>query len=290
MPSGEPRRRSGLRGIEMNLIRLASLGVAILFSLSAGAKRVPYSLDCDLGKGTAQTTQSNGFTVVVSPRDGRCYVSVLDTNRRPVFEYHAAGMQAFVGAGPTDDDQPSAVIQADTDDPYRLFIVSLGSRPGLVRSIENQYGFWLQDDCNGRIRLWTADGAFQQDPDLANVYHPELFAPEVVFELRGTNLIDATPDCKGYFDESVSFYRARLTKNDLQRFRTGRIRDGFYSGQVRGYILKIVFSYLYSGQETEAKHALAEMWPAKDRDRVWESILKERSTGVLTQVGSVPVK
>jgi hypothetical protein len=212
----------------------------------------------------------------------------MDPNRRVVFEYHAEGIQAFIGNNLLGDNQAGVVIQADTYHPYRLFIVSTGAQPRLIRTIENGYGFGLQDDCDGRTRLWTSDGAFQNDPDMKNVYHRDLFVPDVVFGLQGGELFDATQNCKAYFDEHVAFCRESLTKSDLQRFRTQQIKDEFHRGQVRGYILKIVYSLLYTGRTAEAKQALNEMWPPNDKDRVWHNIEMERSQGVLAQVGNPP--
>jgi hypothetical protein len=257
---------------------------AVAFATPCMAAQVRYQMNCDLGKGTTQTQRSNGSTVILMPANGRCRVSVLDVSQRSVFEYDATGMQVFVGTGATTDGGPNAIIQADASPMYKLFIVSLGEHARLLRTIENQYGFWLQDDCGGRIRIWTSDGVFQGNPDLVDVYHYDLFIPGVVFEMEGEKLIDATPKCRLYFDKQIESLRSRLPADDINRFRTNRIADDFHRGEVKGRILSIILCYLYTDRETEAKQVLQRMWPSNDADRLWQSILKLRSAGVLSQV------
>lgn len=115
------------------------------------------------------------------------------------------------------------------------------------------------------------------------VYHYDLMVPEIALELRGTKLVDATPNCKVYFDEQVRLVRSWLKSTDISRFRAGRLTDDFHRGEVKGYILKIVFAYLYSGRNTEAQQVLSEMWPQKDTLRIWNWIIQRRSGGTLRQ-------
>jgi hypothetical protein len=253
--------------------------LAFTFATPSGAAHVKYQMDCDLGKGTTQTQRSGGSTVILTPSNGMCRVSVLDAEKAPVFEYAASGMQVYVGVGVTTDGTSNAVIQADN--PPKLFVVSLGERPRLLRTIENQYGFWLQNDCDGRIRIWTLDGSFQNDPDLADVYHGDLFTPDVVLELQGKTLVDATPKCRVYFDQEIESLRSSLKERDIQKFQAHQVTNSFDRGQIKGKILKATFCYLYTGREAEAKQFLQQTWPNDDRDRLWRSILRLRSEGVL---------
>jgi hypothetical protein len=238
-------------------------------------------MNCGLSKGSAQTQPSDGSTVTLMSANGKCHVSVLDVSQRPVFEYDATGMQVFVGMGLTTDGRTNAIIQADAA-PYKLFIASLGERTRLLTTIENQYGFWLQDDCDGRIRISTSDGAFQGNSDLVDVYHYNLFTPRVVFETEGKNLIDATPTCRAYFDKQIESLRSRLLADDVNGFRTNRIADAFHRGEVKGRILSIIFRiiycYLYTGREKQAQDVLRQMWPSNDADRPWQSILNRKGS------------
>lgn len=257
----------------------------ISFAVPSAARVHQYQLNCDLGKGNAQNIRVGDFNIALTPESNLCHVAVVGPSNKPVFEYTSTGMQVFAGKDFTGDDVPDAIIQADDINPYRLFVVSLGSHPGLVKTIENGYGFWLGNDCDDkRLRIWTADAAFQGDKELVDVvYHYDLMVPEIAFELRGTKLVDATAKCKGYFDEQVRLVRSSLTGSDLSRFRSEKIADDFHRGEVKGYILKIVFAYLYSGRENEAYQMLSEMWPRKDINRIWNWIIAKRSEGTLRQ-------
>jgi hypothetical protein len=268
-----------LRALSVFLLAIASATPSI-------AAQIRYQMNCDHGKGTIQTQRSNGSTVILTPANGMCHVSVLDARQRTIFQYDAWGLQVFVGIGVTTDGSRNAVIQAETDTsvPIKLFVVSLGENPRLLRMIENQYGFWLQNDCGGRIRIWTADGAFQGYPDLIDVYHYDVFTPVVVFEIQGEVLIDATPECRLYFDKQIESLRSQLPENDINRFRTNEIADSFHRGEVKGWIVSLIFCYLYTDRETEAKQVLQRMWPSNDADRIWQSIVQHRSDGVLSQV------
>lgn len=259
--------------------------LVISFSIPSAARVYEYNLNCDLGKGNAQNIRVGHFNIALTPENHLCHVAVVGPSKKAVFEYTSTGMQVFAGKDFTGDGEPDAIIQADDFNPYRLFVVSLGSHPGLVKTIENNYGFWLRNDCDDkRLRIWTSDAAFQGDKELVDVvYHYDLMVPEIALELRGTKLVDATPKCKGYFDEQVRLVRSSLTGSDVSRFRSEKIADDFHRGEVKGYILKIVFAYLYSGRENEAHQMLSEMWPQKDIDRIWNWIIAKRSEGTLRQ-------
>ena len=257
---------------------------AVALATPCMAAQIKYQMNCDFGKGTTQTRQSGGSTVILTPANGNCHVSILDASHKSVFEYDATGMQVFVGMGVTTDGRPNAIIQADASSPYKLFIVSIGEHTRLLRTIENQYGFWLQDDCGERIRIWTHDGAFQGNSDLVDVYHYDLFTPAVVLEMEGEKLVDATPECRVYFDKQIESLRSRLPADDINGFRKNQMADAFHRGEVKGRILSIIFCYLYTDRETEAQEVLQQMWSSNDADRLWQSILELRSAGVLSQV------
>ena len=262
----------------------SSILLLIALATPASAKQLKYQMSCDLGKDTTQMRRANGSTVTLTFSKGMCNVSVLSPSGASIFNYSASDMQVFVGVGLMTDGNPDAVIQADTFNPYKLFIISLGEHPRLIKTIQNQYGFWLRDDCGG-IRIWTWDGEFQGAPDLADVYHNDLFVPDVVLGLQGNSLVDATPKCRAYFDEEIKGLESQLSRSEIARFRSNRISDEFRRGEIKGYILKIVFCYLYTGQVKKAKQSLAEMWPPSDKERIWSTILKLRSEGVLRQAG-----
>jgi hypothetical protein len=259
--------------------------LALIWTTAASAARVNYQMNCDLGKGATQTQTVEQSMVIITPSDRMCRVTVLDPDKKSIFEYEGRGVQVFVGSI-TLDGHKSAVIQADAH-PYQLFIVSLGAHARLLRTIENQYGFWLQTDCGGRPRIWTSDGAFQDDSDLDGVYHRDLFTPSVVLGLVDGELVDATPSCRIYFDQEIRTLRSQTAKEDVEKFRANQIADEFDRGRVKGNILKMFFNYLYTGREVEAREVLREMWPDDDRERLWRSVVSLRSQGVLSRINGV---
>jgi hypothetical protein len=265
---------------------LGSLTVLLCLLAAAtpsAAATVKYQMDCNLGKGTIQAQKTQAYSVVLTPLRGSCHVEIRDAHQKTVFDYDGRGIQVFVGSGVTADTSPNAIVQSDGP-PDRLFIVSLGDHARLLRTIENKYGFWLQNDRGGKVRIWTADGAFQDDPDLRDVYHNDLFMPEVVFEMRGDKLVDATPECREYFDREINSARSHLPERAFENFRANRIADNFRKEQVKGYILKIVFCYLYTGREQQAKEFIDRVWPSNDSARLWKSITGLRSEGVLRNI------
>jgi hypothetical protein len=271
-------------------VLLFSLVFAFLFSIPAAAKNIKYQMNCDLGKEPSQTQHLSDFTVMLLPSDGACHVSILDVNKKSVFDSTAPSMQIFVGHGLAAVAAPFALVQANlfASGSNKLFIISLGQSPHLVQTVDNRYGFWLQDDCDGQLRIWTSDGAFQNNTDLIDVYHHDVFTPPVVFEVRQGELFDATSECRQYFDKAIADARSKLSEQKIETFRSGGTPEEAAQGLVRGRILYIVFCYLYTGRENEARQTLQRMWPPQDTDRLWKSVIKLRAEGVLAQINKKP--
>jgi len=108
----------------------------------------------------------------------------------------------------------------------------------------------------------------------------------VALNIRSNSLVDETPACKSHFDQRIAAIRSQVTPQELDAFRHRRIQDEFRSGQVKGYVLGIVFADLYSGREEMAKNALNRMWPADDEQRLWKWMLQKRSEGILARVNT----
>jgi hypothetical protein len=121
---------------------------------------------------------------------------------------------------------------------------------------------------------------------LTDIYHYDLIVPEVMLDLQGKKIVDGTPQCKEYFDRRIAATKAQLPTRHILRFKNHSIRDDFEAGRVKGDILGIVFSYLYTGREAAAKRALYEMWPADEVDEIWGWMTKKRSEGVLRQASA----
>lgn len=254
------------------------------FAYSAHAKMLPYHLNCDLGKGSTQTMRLQSVTVRLIHGDGNCHVEVSDVEGKLLFEHVATGIQISSAQGPTKEGLVFFVIQDDSS-PSRLFVLGLGPHPRVIATIRNGYGFWIENGCSdGRWHIWTADDAFQGDPELADVYHQDLFVPEVALNIHGNALVNESSACKSHFDHRTAAIRLQLTTREIDEFRNRRVKNAFRSGQVKGYILDIVFGDLYSGREEVAKNELHRMWPADDEQRLWKWMLQKRSEGILARL------
>jgi hypothetical protein len=245
---------------------------------------IPYSLTCDLGKGATQTLRVQGVTVRLIRRDGTCRVEVANPQGKVLFEHAGTGIQVSSALRPTDEGRSFFVVQDDSS-PNQLFAFALGPHPQVLATIKNDYGFWVENGCgDGLSHILTADDAFQGDPELADVYHQDLFAPEVVLDVHDNKLIDGTSACKVYFDRRIAAVRTSMTAQEIAAFKNRAIKDAFRSGQVKGYILYIAFANLYTGQEQAAHDVLRRMWPPEDEERVWNWMLRKRSEGILTRL------
>ncbi len=258
--------------------------LALLFALVVcplQAKMLPDHINCDFGKGTLRVEHVESVTVRLTPQDGTCHLEVLDVQGNLVFQEVATGIQVSSVLHLTPDRRRFLLVQGDSS-PNRLTILTVGPRPGILATVKNGYGFTVEDGCSdGRWHIWTADDAFQRVPELADVYHNDLFVPEVALDVRGDKLIDATSGCKPHFDRRVAGLRALLTAREIAAFKNHAIKDTFRSGQVKAYVLYIAFDYLYTGREQAAHEVLRKMWPADDAERVWNWMLQKRSEGIL---------
>jgi hypothetical protein len=261
--------------------------LAIFCSLvPAQAKVVDYQMHCDLGKGYVQERQVGGFTVRLKPTEGICRGWILDPSKNSIFYFGSRAESVFI-TNELGGTAPVVIIERATLRGAELILFSLDEKPHLMATVENQSGFWLQDDCGGRVQIFTSDGTLESFPDLEDVYHWPLFFPVVVLGMQGGQIRNATASCEPYFDGQISSLRSRLKKTDIVGFRSDSIKDEDRRRELKGYILKIVFLYLYTGRDKDALSVLDEMWPAKDKQRIWTSITKLKSDGVLRQVSAV---
>lgn len=254
---------------------------AVCLSHSAQAATRPYLLDCDRGKGTVKTASLNGISIQMSPAADVCRVVVTNPSGKLLFTDTADSIQVSPALELGDTDQEFVLIQTDTD-PYKLTIIRLTGEPAVVATITNRYGFWIQNDCaDRRWHIWTADGAFSDDPEIKDIYHYDLIVPEVVFSLRGRKLVDVTPECKAHFDRRIARWAAKYGPRQISDFRMGRITDSFTAGQVKGAVLYRVLTQLYTGRPQLAKQTLRDEWPSGDVDRIWTWMNENRSQGML---------
>jgi hypothetical protein len=164
---------------------------------------------------------------------------------------------------------------------WTLWVVSLGDPPGLLQKIENQTGFGFTHGRGGRVEIRTGDGAFDYFDSLSHADSP---IPGVTLRLEGSRLVDAGPDHWTDYETWIGKARYELLNDEVRRFKAINYSEEIGKLELwhtKGLVLQIVLAYLYGGRPADARKALDEMWPAFDRERIWDLILKTREEGIL---------
>jgi hypothetical protein len=175
---------------------------------------------------------------------------------------------------------------------YQIF--SLNKPPRLLYTITGGDTYSAADtDLDGRVEIWTDDAVgvdgFERLPraDFDVV-------PTVVLRFEKNHLVDVSPEFRSHYDGQISNIRAQLDPRDLADFKRS---DGILSLSVsrtgdelhrlirtKIAVLEIVWSYVYSGRETEAWSALGDMWPSWDVARIRTAISNAHRHGILQDV------
>lgn len=192
------------------------------------------------------------------------------------------------------------IKQADSDCCVRYAIYSLQKPPSLLRTIAGAEFFGASDiDLEGRVEIVADDAAAVQDFEKLTLGELD-FPPPIVLRFTNSRLEDITADFQPYFDHRVSELRSAISPHDLQEFKNSAgelarmaaaasAEDMHRLRAVKIKVLEIVWTYLYSGRENEAWKALAEMWPARDIDRIHSALLAVRARGIRSQIdGTMP--
>jgi len=179
---------------------------------------------------------------------------------------------------------------------YKLY--SLDKSPRLLRTITGGGFFSAGDtDLDGRVEIWTTDAAAVNGLERLDLAELDS-APTLVLRFEERELYDVSSEFQTYFDRHIALRRKQLKPEDLRDFKSS---DGILSvnapaaaerthrlRQVKIKILEIVWNYLYSGRETQAWSALAEMWPDGDVARIRAALVDARARGILAQVATAP--
>lgn len=189
------------------------------------------------------------------------------------------------------------IKQTDADPLMRYEIYSLARPPIKLRTLSGGDYFRAADtSLDGQIEIWMHDAGavngFEGIPLSAFD-----FPPSIALRFEKQRLIDVSAEFLSRFDSQIATLRAQLNPGDLSQFKNS---DGKLSSAadlsrstLRGLMgakikaLEIVWSYLYSGRETEAWQALANLWPASDWDRIRTAILDARARGIRSEVDGV---
>ena len=176
-------------------------------------------------------------------------------------------------------------------------IYSLQGAPQLLRTITGGDSFRVADmDMDGQVEIWTHDAkaasGFEGIP-LGDFDFP----PTVVLRFEDRRLIDVSSEFRAEFDHQIAQVRGQLDSKQLAEFKQSdgkleRILPAEMS-EMRDLMmakigaLEIVWAYLYSGREQEAWHALAEMWPTADYDRIRGAIAAAQARGLRSEVDGI---
>jgi hypothetical protein len=247
-------------------------------------------ISCRSGAVSQQKKVVSGFEVRFSSAGDKCHAAVLSPIGKIAFETEAAelGLDKESGKDINGGGEPDLVLFAQDGPPaygYTYSFVGLGQHPALLTQIQNGYGIWFkQFTSKGPIFILTADAGLRDLPGIREIYHFDLLIPEVIFRLRGDKLTDVSDQFQARYDAQIARAQNHLNPGVIERFRNERISNDFYRGEIKGWILTVVFSYLYSGRERQAWRALQQMWPTNDVAHVKKAILDCRSRGILSEV------
>lgn len=223
-----------------------------------------------------------------------CRARILDARRHIVFSVHEPGLRLVTaGEDVNGDGIPDLVLEGDSGGnhgSYTYYVISLGTRPGLLLkfgtdTVPAKFG---PRDGSGHVTIQTWDGAFFMFDNMATAFSPY---PFVYLQISGTRLINTSQRHKPDYDKAIKSLRDKLPSADFARFRVIDQSWG-KSGEeeAASTVVKISLDYLYSGRESQAYATIQEMWPAFDRQRIWQLMLKTRDQGVLQQVSSRSIK
>lgn len=190
---------------------------------------------------------------------------------RQVSVYEGSGEDVF------GDGHPSLILEGYSGGDHCCFtyeILSLGDRPIVLGPIHNESPvYFFKDPASHQYRIMTGDGGFHSFDGRCFDCSP---FPRLVLQVDDMGIHDVSSQFAEQYDSEIALARAKIGEGEIARFQQVDFEDA------RKIVLEIVFSYLYSGRETEAWQTLDEMWPARDRDRIRKLIVATRAKGILS--------
>ncbi len=261
---------------------------------------------CSNGDGTFQAQSPSGVTVkVAAARVGGLSTRACEATLRwdkqnltiatnaPQIDVDAFGVDLGLGVPVAAFQVKNSANQSSME--YEIY--SLEKPPRLLHTITGGDFFSAADtDMDGRVEIWTTDAAAANGLDKLDLAELDS-APTIVLRFEHGDLLDASHEFQNYFDDQIAWLRKQLNPEDLRDFKSS---DGKLSmtaastaerqhrlRQVKIKALEIVWDYLYSGRETQAWTALAEMWPDADVPRIRTAIVDAHAHGILSQVAGV---
>jgi hypothetical protein len=241
-------------------------------------------------EGKALSSSVGKYEVRVVPipdttiHDFQCQASLVEPSGTRTLLLKDWDVSVYQGTGNDvfGDGNPSLIVEGDSGGAHCCFtylIASLGERPLILPPIENQTPFFFfKDAVSGKFRIMTSDGDFDYFDGMCHACTP---FPRVVLQVDDDGLHDVSSHFVEQYDSEIALARAKIAQGDIAKFLIADFEDA------RKVVLEIVFSYLYSGRETQAWQTLDEMWPAGDRERVKKLILSTRAKGLLSKIEKI---
>ncbi len=279
----------------------------LLIAVRFGLCQTPsVSVLCNSGDGKFDAESRSGITLHVgAARDGQlatrsCAATFVWDKQKLVAATGVSQLDVDVFGVDFGDGSPVAALQirkSDADCCMGYQIYSLAKPPRLLRTITGGEFYSASDiDLDGRIEIWTNDAAAVNGFEhlaLGELDSP----PTVVLRFAHGQLQDVSAEFQSHFDDQIAKVRGDLPSRDLEDFKVSdgklTLTPGTSAERVHRLrmtkvkVLEIVWAYLYSGRETDAWRALAEMWPRSDSERVREALANTRARGIHSQAESM---
>lgn len=274
---------------------LAVLFILLVFASPALAAR---SHDCPEGEGNKTVRDVQGFQVEFTATKSddfafghACRVVVRDPVQSVVFSDEDFDFSLVMADADLNGDSISDLVLESYSGGahccWTYYIVSLGEKPRLIKQFDNERAVaFVRKEKSGRVEIVGQDGGFDY---FDGQCHACTVFPVVYLRLEGDQLVDAGAEHVKDYDEIMAKNQQALSAEERQSFRSATqipYKVGDATDTTPGKVLSIVFAYLYSGREAQARQALQELWPPFDQERLWKLILDSRRKGILSQTGN----
>ena len=287
--SARPIRHAGT-----NLLLRVAVAFIGLLLLDTGSQAFPLggNSKCWHGRGKVRRV-IRGLKVEITPTVDKdalnepiCHLLVRDLNGREVLSEDDSSFAILLDDRDINGDGiPDLVVLAFSGGAHccwTYYFFSQDPRPALLTKFENNRdAIFLEDEKTGRIYLQIEDGAFDYFDEVCHGCSP---FPVVYLRLDGSNWVDISREYVNDYDEIIRETEKAFTAEQRQRLKVLKEKPSDEDPvveQARFNALTIVFAYLYSGREAQARQALQEMWPPFDQERIWNLILETRHNGIL---------
>lgn len=269
--------------------------VGLLLSLVFASPALPAARgECRQSDGKVVKNLPGGAQVEFTPTKNEdfvfgnaCQAVVRDSAQNVVFsEEDFSFSLTMADSDVNGDGVPDLVLESYSGGAHccwTYYIISLGAKPHLIKQFDNERGVsFVHNAKNGRIDIVTQDGTFDYFDEQC---HACTAFPVVYLRLEGDKFVDVGSEHLADYDEIIAKSQQSLSSEERQSLRSakGSPYETETASDATAKVLSIVFAYLYSGREAQARQALGELWPPFDQERIWKLIVETRQRGVLSQ-------